>query len=285
MVIRTEPASERKMYRILITEPLGQAGLVCLEEAPDIQFDIRTNLAPSDLLAIIPDYDALIVRSGSRIHGAIIAAGKNLKVIGRAGMGTDNIDIRAATMAGIVVMNTPGANSIATAEHTMSLLLAASRQTIAAHTSMVAGKWQRTAFTGRQLDGKTLGLIGFGRVGRLVGERAQAFGMEVLACDPFVSEEIGRDYQVILVDLDDLLLEADYISLHTALRPETENLINRETITQMKDGVILVNTARGRLIDDQALADALVSGKIKIAALDVYRQEPPTADNPLIRTA
>ena len=282
MAIRPRSVSQRMMYRILITEPLDQAGLVCLEEAPDIQFDVRTNLTQADLLALIPEYDALIVRSGSSIDAGIINAGKKLQVIGRAGMGTDNIDIRAATMAGIVVMNTPGANSIATAELTMTLLLAANRQTVAAHTSMAAGKWQRSDFVSRELFGMTLGLIGFGRVGRLVAERARAFGMEVLACDPFVSEEIGRDYQVTLVDLEDLLLEADIISLHTVLRPQTENLINRETIAQMKDGVILVNTARGRIIDDQALAEALESGKVKIAALDVYRQEPPTADNPLI---
>lgn len=270
------------MYRILITEALGRAGITCLQAAADIHYDEITGLDQDALLARIPDYDALIVRSGTQVGQAIIQAGEKLKVIGRAGMGIDNIDLRTATMAGIVVMNTPGANSIATAEHTLTLMLAATRHILEAHTSMVAGEWRRTAFVGNELAGKTLGLIGFGRVGRLVAERARAFGMEILACDPYVSEEIGRDYQVTLVDLEDLLPAADYISLHTALVPETENLIDREAIAQMKDGVILINTARGRIIDDEALAAGLAAGKVKMAALDVYRQEPPAAGNPLL---
>jgi D-3-phosphoglycerate dehydrogenase len=178
-------------------------------------------------------------------------------------------------------MNTPEANSIATAEQTLGLMLAVSRHTAVAHASLLAGMWHRSQFTGQQLFRKQLGIIGFGRIGQLVAKRAQAFEMDILVFDPYVSEELARVAGVTLVDLDDLLAQSDYITLHTALVPETERLINAETLSMMKDGVILINTARGRLIDEAALAAALQSGKVAAAALDVFAQEPPT-DNPLI---
>ncbi len=270
------------MFRILVADKLGQAGLDCLAEADDVTVDVKTGLSKVELLRVIPDYDALIVRSGTQVDVDVIKTGTNLKVIGRAGMGVDNIDVRAATLAGIIVMNTPGANSVATAEQTMALMLAATRHTHKAHASLLEGRWKRSSYTGTELNGKTLGIIGFGRVGRLVSQRALAFGMTAIAYDPFVSEEVAGELHVTLVDLDDLLAESDYISLHTALLEETVEIINAAAIAQMKDGVIIINAARGKLINDSDLAEALKSGKVRAAGIDVYSQEPPPLDHPLI---
>lgn len=272
------------MFKILISDKLGAAGLERLDQVPDVTYDLKTGLSKDELMAILPEYDALIVRSETKADAEVLAAGKKLKVVGRAGMGVDNIDVRAATLRGIVVMNTPQANSIATAEQAMALMLAASRFTAQSHASLAAGEWNRSQYTGWQLYGKKLGIIGFGRIGRHVAKRAQAFEMDVLAYDPYVSEEIGQEHNVTLVDLDDLLAEADYITLHTALIAETESMINAETIAQMKDGVVIVNAARGKLIDEDALAAALQSGKVRAAGLDVFRKEPPVG-SPLIGLA
>lgn len=269
------------MFKILISDKLGQAGLDRLDEMPDVTYEMKPGLSQEELCEILPAYDALIIRSGTKANAEVLAAGTNLVVVGRAGIGVDNVDIAAATRRGIIVMNTPTANSIATAEQTMALMLAVSRHTAIGHESLCKGEWRRSEFVGTQLYGKTLGIIGFGKIGRLVAERAKAFGMEVLAYDPYVSEEVGRETGVLLVDLDDLLAESDYVSLHTALLPETSQLINATTLNTMKDGAMLINCARGKLIDEVALADALQSGKLKAAALDVYSLEPPV-DNPLI---
>lgn len=269
------------MFRILVSDKLGAAGLELLDQMADVAYDVKTGLSKEELLAIIPEYDALIIRSGTQVDADVLTAGVNLKLVGRAGIGVDNVDVPAATMRGIIVMNTPTANNVATAEQTLALMLAVSRHTAVAHASLQAGEWNRNQFVGTQLYGKTLGIIGFGRIGRLVAQRAKAFGMEVLAYDPFVSEEVGREQGVLLVDMDDLLPAADYISLHTAVTPETTRMINETTIAQMKDGVVIVNVARGKLIDEVALAAALQSGKVKAAALDVYSVEPPQS-NPLI---
>lgn len=273
------------MYRILISDKLGEAGLRLLEGLEDVSFEHRPGLAKEELLRIIPEFDALIVRSGTQVDADVLEAGGRLVVVGRAGMGVDNIDVGAATKRGIIVMNTPTANSVATAEQTMALMLAVCRHTVQAHQSLSAGDWQRSRYVGTELHGKTLGLVGFGNIGRLVARRAQAFGMHVIACDPFVSEDVGREYEVTLVDLEDLLSQADVISLHAALVPESTKMINRETIRQMKDGVIVVNVARGKLVDEVALAEALRSGKVKAAAVDVYASEPPPADNPMLGLA
>lgn len=269
------------MFRILISDKLGQDGLDRLAEAADASYDMKTGMSKAELLVTIPEYDALIIRSGTKVDQDVFAAAKQLKVVGRAGIGVDNIDIRAATMHGVIVMNTPQANSIATAEQTMALMLAASRYTAQAHQSLHAGEWKRSQFTGQQLYRKVLGIIGFGRIGRLVAKRAQAFGMEVVAYDPFVSEEVGREYHVTLVDMDDLLVQADYITLHTALVPETEKIINADVIKRMKDGVVFINVARGKLVDEAALAAGLQSGKIAAAGIDVFYAEPPK-DSPLL---
>lgn len=269
------------MYKILISDKLGQSGLDRLDQMDDVIYDMKVKLSKEELISILPEYDGWIVRSGTKPDADMIAAGKNLKVIGRAGMGIDNIDVDAATMHGVIVMNTPGANSMATAEQTLALMLAVSRHTAPAHASLKDGQWNRSQYVGTELYEKTLGIVGFGRIGRLVAERALAFGMDVVAYDPFVSEEIGRNLGVTLVDLDDLYAQADYITLHTAAVAETINMINAESIAQMKDNVVIINAARGTLIDDQALADGLKAGKVKAAALDVFVKEPPE-DNPLI---
>lgn len=271
------------MFRILVSDKLGAEGLERLAQATDITYDVKTGLSKAELLAIIPNYDALIVRSGTKADAALLKAGTRLIVVGRAGMGVDNVDVEAATLRGIIVMNTPGANSIATAEQTMALMLAASRHTAQAHSSLAAGEWKRSALSGQELYQKTLGVVGFGRIGRLVTERAQAFGMTVIAYDPFVSEEVGRAMNVTLVDLDELLAQSDYITLHTSLTPETQNMINETTIAQMKKGVIIINVARGKLIDEAALAAGLKSGQVQAAGIDVFSSEPPQADNPLLK--
>ena len=264
-------------YKILISDKLGQAGLDRLAEMPDMSYDMITGLSKEALIEIIPEYDALIIRSDTRPDADVIAAGKKLKVIGRAGIGVDNVDIAAATAQGVLVMNTPRSNSVATAEQTMALMLAVSRHTAPAHNSVAAGEWARARFVGTELSGKTLGIIGFGYIGRLVARRAQAFEMKVVAYDPYVSTEIAEEMGVTLLSLDNLLAQADIISLHSVVTPETANLINAETIAKMKDGVIIVNVARGKLIDEQALAEALQSGKVGAAALDVFQKEPPEA--------
>ncbi len=269
------------MFRILISDKLEQAGLDRLTQAEDAMFEMKMGLSQDELIAIIPEYDALIIRSRTKVDAHLLAAAKNLKVIGRAGIGVDNIDIHVATERGIIIMNTPLANSIASAEQTMALMLAVSRHIVQAHASLKAGEWKRIQFTGNQLYRKTLGIIGLGRTGRLVAKRAQAFGMEVVAYDPFISEEIGRELNVMLLDLDELLAYSDYISMHTALLPTTTKMINAETISQMKDGVILINRARGQLVDEAALVDGLKSGKIKAAGIDVFEIEPPE-NSPLI---
>lgn len=269
------------MFKILISDKFAQEGLDLLDEFEDVSYDMITDLSKEELITKIPEYDALIVRSGTRPDADIIAAGINLKVIGRAGVGVDNIDVNTATKHGIMVMNTPDANSVATAEQTLTLMLAISRHTVAAHNSLAKGEWERTLYTGTELYKKVLGVIGFGRVGRLVTQRAQAFGMKVIAYDPFVAAGTAQEYGVHRVSLDDLFAKSDYVTLHSVINSETNQIINKNSIAKMKDGVIIVNVARGKLINEADLAAALQSGKVKAAALDVYTNEPPE-DSPLI---
>lgn len=270
------------MYRILVSDKLGQDGIDRLEQETDSSFDVITGLPKDKLIETIAKYDAIIIRSGTQVDAEVLAAGRNLKVVGRAGIGVDNVDVSAASKQGVIVMNTPQANSVATAEHTFTSLLALCRHTAPAHASLLAGKWERSNYTGIQLYRKTLGLIGFGRIARLVAHRARGFDMNVVAYDPYVSAEVGQEAGVKLVDLEELLGMADMISLHTSMSAETENMINAKALAQCKDGVYLVNPSRGKLIDEAALAAALNSGKVAGAAIDVYRSEPPEADHPLI---
>jgi D-3-phosphoglycerate dehydrogenase len=274
--------SANPTYRVLISDKLGADGLQVFTQAADVELDINTGLTEDELSDIIGNYDALVIRSGTQVTARVLAAGDRLKVIGRAGVGIDNVAIDDATRRGVIVMNTPDANTIATAEQAMALLLSSTRHVVAAHNSLAAGRWERSMFTGSELNGKVLGIIGFGRVGRAVAERAQGFGMSIMAYDPFVSETVGRAAKVELVELDELLPAADYVTLHTALNDDTRQLLNAETLALMKPTAIIVNAARGGLIDPQAVADALDADKLGAVAIDVYESEPPPADHPLI---
>ncbi len=271
------------MYRILITDDLSPQAIERLQAADDAGFDVVRRPSPERLREIIPGYDALIIRSSVQVDADLLAVASRLKVIGRAGVGLDNVDIDAASLRGVIVMNTPGANTIATAEHTMAMLLALCRHVPQADASMRAGRWTRSRFLGVQLYGKTLGIVGLGRVGARVAQRAQAFGMKVIAFDPYISDDVARELKVTLVDLDELLAHSDFITLHTALTPETRGLIDAQAIARMKPGVRLVNCARGALVDETALGEALRSGHVAGAALDVYSDEPLPADSPLRR--
>lgn len=269
-------------YKILITDDLSPQSFARLDEADDVAYDLVTGLTPETLAERIVGYDGLIVRSSVKVTEAVFAAADKLKVVGRAGVGVDNIDINAASMKGVIVMNTPGANTIATTEHAFALMLAICRHLPQAHMTMKAGQWNRKAFIGHQLYRKTVGIIGIGRIGARMALRCQAFGMEVLAYDPYLSDEVAHELKIKPVDLPELLANADFITLHAALTSQTEKLIDADAIAQMKDGVYLVNAARGALIDQAALVDGLKSGKIAGAALDVFTDEPLSPDNPLL---
>ncbi|MGB3715216.1 MAG: hydroxyacid dehydrogenase [Candidatus Promineifilaceae bacterium] len=269
------------MFRIMVADKLAKDGLDLLEQADDVEFELRTKLTKQELLSAIQGQDALIIRSGTVVDRDVIESGIKLRVVGRAGIGVDNIDIEAATEHGVLVMNSPEASTIATAEHTMALLLAASRQLVPAHVSLRDGEWRRAAFQGIQLHGKRLGIIGLGRIGRHVAERASGFGMLVAAYDPYVSRNVFDELAVEPLELSELLARSDFISIHTIKTPETSNIIDRQAISKMKQGVVLVNAARGGLVDEVALSEALASGKVRAAAIDVFSSEPPQ-NNPLI---
>jgi D-3-phosphoglycerate dehydrogenase len=235
-----------------------------------------------ETLAAIADADALIIRSATKADAELLSAANQLKVIARAGVGVDNVDLNVATQKHIAVMNTPDGNTIATAEHAFGLMLALARHIPQAHASMQAKKWDRKSYMGTELRGKTLGIVGFGRIGRAVGRRAQAFDMKVIAHDPYIPMDIAEDFGVELVSLDELFRRADFITLHTIINGETREMINKDSIARMKKGVRIVNAARGALINEADLAEALKSGHVAGAALDVYADEPPAQDNPLV---
>ncbi len=267
---------------ILIPDNLHPKGLAVLDAAADITYHAPGKMSRDDVLAVIASADGMIVRSGTTADTELLELAAQLKAIVRAGVGVDNIDLHAAAQRNIVVMNTPGGNTIATAEHTVALMLALARHIPQSQASLLDGHWDRKKYTGTELRNKTLGLIGFGRVGQAVAKRALAFEMTVIAHDPFIPAEVGQEIGVKMLPVDDVLTQADYISLHTAVTPETREFINAEQLTMMKDGVRIINAARGALINDQDLAVALHSGKVAGAALDVYINEPPPPDHPLI---
>ena len=265
--------------KILITEKVSPAALKVFRDEPD--FEVVTSDQISDVAVAVRDADALVVRSATDVNAKLINAAQKLRVIGRAGVGVDNVDAEAATRKGIVVMNTPGANAIAVAEHTLGLMLSLARFIPKADHTTRAGKWEKKSLQGTELRGKTLGIVGLGRVGVEVARRAKAFGMKVLAYDPFVSQQLARDLDIELAALDSLYAASDYLSLHVGLTPQTNGMINAASIAKMKKGVRLVNCARGELIEDAALLAALNSGYVAGAALDVFIQEPPK-ENPLL---
>lgn len=270
------------MFKILVSDAIEEKGLALLKSEKEVQVDVKTKLPPEELKAIIGNYDALLVRSATKVTKDIIQAGKKLKVIGRAGVGVDNVDLEAATKQGVIVMNTPEGNTISTCEHTLSMLLALNRNIPQAHAAVRAKEWKRDRFIGAELAGKTLGIIGYGRIGREVAKRLAIFGMRILAYDPFIAANGMSDPNVELTtDLDLVISQADYITVHTPLTRETEHLIGEKAFGKMKNGVRIVNCARGGIIDEKALYNALKSGKVKGAALDVFEKEPP-GDNPLL---
>ena len=242
--------------------------------ARGIDVDVKAGLDKDELNSIIGNYDGIAVRSATKVRADAIEAGDKLKVIGRAGIGVDTIDVPAATAKGIVVMNTPYGNSVTTAEHAIALMMAIARDIPAANTSTHAGKWEKTRFMGVEVAGKTLGIIGCGNIGSIVAKRAKGLDMKVIAYDPYLSQDHARDLGVEKVELEDLFRRADFISLHTPLTDKTRNIVNADTFALMKKGVRLINCARGGLIDEKALKSALDSGKVARAALDVFEEEP-----------
>ncbi|MFN2475027.1 MAG: phosphoglycerate dehydrogenase [Chthoniobacterales bacterium] len=268
--------------RILVADPISPRGIEELQRDGRLEVVARTPASEAELVGMIGDFAGLVVRSETKVTAAVLEAGAKLRVVGRAGVGVDNVDVDAATRRGVIVMNAPGGNTVSTAEHAFSLLLCAARKIPQADAMVRSGKWSRKEFQGVELHNKTLGIIGMGRIGSELSRRAIAFGMRVLAFDPYLSATRARALQVELVDeLSDLLARADFITLHTPLTPETHHLINGPRIAQMKRGARIVNCARGGLIDEGALADALRSGAIAAAALDVFETEPLPADSPL----
>lgn len=271
-----------KKFSILVSEPLAAEGLAILHSCPDFKVDLCLNLKESDLLQKIADYDALLVRSQTSVNSALIKAGKKLKLIGRAGVGLDNVDIKTAQENNITVINTPFGNSISTAELAFALMLSLARKIPFAFQHMREHQWQRNLFMGTELYEKTLGIIGFGNVGRELARRAQAFSMRVMAFDPLVNKTTFNELNIQSVSIEELFCQADFISLHCGLNDKTKNIINEQTIASMKKGCFLINTARGELIDIDALIKGLASGRIARAALDVYKKEPPLPDDPVI---
>ena len=269
------------MNKILIADSLSDGWQEVTYDS-NIQVEINTGLSEAEIVKIIPNYAGLIVRSTTQVTAGIVEAGRNLRVIGRAGTGVDNIDIQAATQRGIIVVNAPGGNTTSTADHTVAMLLSLSRNIPQATQSMKEGRWDRKSYTGVELDGKILGVMGVGRVGLQVCARARSFGMTLIANDPFFAEEMAEKNNIILAAKDEVFAKADYITLHAPLLKETHKMINDETLAKCKNGVRIVNCARGELIDDDALLRAIESGKVAGAAIDVYHEEPPAKDHPLI---
>ena len=269
------------MIKVLVSDALSQEGLKIFNDSQELTVDVKTELKPEALKEIIKDYDALVVRSATKVNKDIIQAAAKLKVIGRAGVGLDNVDLEAATAKGIIVMNTPAGNTISTAEHTFSMILALSRNIAQANASMKKGEWKRSKFMGVELYGKVLGIVGFGRIGSEVAKRALSFGMRVLAFDPFLSAQVAEGLGVESAELNKVLKEADYITVHTPLTDETRHMISDQAFAMMKKGVRLINCARGGIIDEAALIKAVKEGKVAGAALDVFENEPLAPESEL----
>jgi D-3-phosphoglycerate dehydrogenase len=259
-----------------VTDGLSPRGVEVLRQTEKFEVDVRARMSSDALLACIDNYDGLIVRSATKVTAPVLQASRRLKVVGRAGVGVDNVDVEAATARGILVMNAPSGNTLTTAEHTFSLLLALAKNIPQATASMKGGRWEKGAFLSVEVAGKTLGVIGLGRIGSELARRAKGFAMRVIAFDPFISEEAAKAIGVELVELSELFRRSDFISIHTPLTPETHHMIDAKAIAQMKHGVRIVNCARGGIIDEAALAEALKTGKVAGAALDVFEQEPVT---------
>ncbi len=261
--------------KVLVSDSLAKEGIEILQQAEGIEVEVKVGLPPEELKKIIRDYQGLVIRSATKVTAEIIEAAENLKVIGRAGAGLDNVDIPAATKRNIVVMNTPGGNTISAAEHAISLMFSLARRIPQSTSSMKVGKWEKKKFMGTELYQKTLGIIGIGNIGAVVADRALGLKLKVIAHDPFVSEERARQIGVELVSLAELFQRADIITIHTSLTDETRGLINAASFEKMKDGVMIINCARGGIIVEEDLCQAIKKGKVRGAALDVFEKEPP----------
>ncbi|MBR2215146.1 MAG: phosphoglycerate dehydrogenase [Selenomonadaceae bacterium] len=266
--------------KVLAADGISEQGIKLLQQ--DFTVDVRDKLPAEELLAIIPEYDALLVRSASKVTAEVIEKGAKLKIIGRAGVGVDNIDIPAATAKGIIVINSPGGNTIAATEHTMAMMLSLARHIPVANETTQKGEWNRKKYVGVELKGKTLGVIGMGRIGSGVAKRAQAFDMKVIAYDPYINEERAEAMHVAVGTLDDVIREADFITVHMPLTPETKGMIGLKEMQRMKKGVRLINCARGGIIDENDLATAVKEGLVAGAAIDVFTSEPIPEGHPLV---
>jgi D-3-phosphoglycerate dehydrogenase len=261
--------------KVLVSDVLGEAGIEMFQQEDRISVDVNTGLSPEELKEIIADYDALVIRSATRVTEDLLEAAVRLKVVGRAGIGLDNVDIPAATKRGVAVMNTPGGNTVTTAEHTISMMLALSRNIPRGTSSLKAGRWDKKLLQGREVLNKTVGVIGYGNIGSIVADRAQGLKMKVIIYDPFVTPERLKEAGFESVSLDELYRRSDYITVHVPKMKETTGMLNAEAFEQMQDGVMVINCARGGIVDESALYDALKSGKVAGAALDVFETEPP----------
>ncbi|MFQ5515469.1 MAG: phosphoglycerate dehydrogenase [Myxococcota bacterium] len=270
------------MARVLISDKLSEQGLRILEEAQGIDVDYRPGLEADELCAILPAYEGLIIRSGTKVTADVLLAAEKLRVIGRAGIGVDNVDLAAATARGILVMNTPEGNAITTAEHAISLMTALARKIPQATASMKAGRWEKSSFSGKELYGQVLGIVGLGNIGSIVADRARGLRMRVIAFDPLISEERAERIGAALVSLEELLERSDVISIHVPLTKDTRGLIDAHAFDRMKEGVLIVNAARGGIVVEQDLLAAIERGKVAGAALDVFEKEPPPTDHPLL---
>jgi D-3-phosphoglycerate dehydrogenase len=266
--------------KVLVSDNLSARGIEILKKA-GLDVDLKTGMSPEELKACIGEYHGLIIRSATKVTADIVEAASSLKVVGRAGSGLDNVDKSAATKKGIVVMNTPGGNTITTAEHTIALMFALARLIPQATASMKAGKWEKKRFMGVELYNKTMGIVGIGAIGKQVAKRALALGMNVIGYDPYLSEENAKEIGIEKVELSTLFNRSDFITIHTPITADTKNLISKKTIAEMKNGVRIINCARGGIVNEADLYEALRSGKVAGAALDVFEQEPP-GENPLL---
>ncbi|MDY6823836.1 MAG: phosphoglycerate dehydrogenase [Thermodesulfobacteriota bacterium] len=268
--------------KVLVSDKLGEAGIEIFEYAPDIDVTVNTELTPEELLEEIEDYDALVIRSATKVTAELIDAAKNLKVVGRAGIGLDNVDIPAATQRGIVVMNTPKGNTVTTAEHAIAMMMSLSRNIPQGTASLRSGRWDKKKLQGREVMGKTLGVLGFGKIGSIVADRARGLKMKVIVFDPNINPDRIEKAGFQSVTLDELYEQADYITIHVPKVKKTTGLLNKDAFAKMKDGVMIVNCARGGIINEDDLSDALESGKVAGAALDVFATEPP-GESPLLK--
>jgi (S)-sulfolactate dehydrogenase len=268
--------------RVLIADELSPRAEEILREA-GLAVDVKVGLKPAELKAIVGEYDALAVRSATKVTADVLEAAARLKIVGRAGIGVDNIDVPAASRRGVIVENTPSGNAVTTAEHAIALLLALARRIPQATASMKAGKWEKKKFQGTELCDKVLGVVGLGNIGRIVADRARGLHMKVVAYDPFIAQEAAQKLGAELCSLDELFARADIITVHTPLTAETKGLVGAASLRKCKDGVLVINAARGGIVDEAALAEALASGKVAGAALDVFAEEPPKPDHPLLK--